>query len=54
MSVRYFVTESTDVRFYVQHTDENGVTWDADLDGFDTEAEAEAFREEIQEDQPDD
>jgi hypothetical protein len=45
ISIEYFVKEYAG-RFYVQHTDENGETWDADPEGFDTEAEA--FRAEIQ------
>jgi hypothetical protein len=52
MNAEYFVTESEDGRFYVQHKDENGEVWDADPEGFDTEAEAEAFRAEIQGEQP--
>jgi hypothetical protein len=45
MSIEYVVKES-DGRFYVLYIDENGESWDADPEGFDTEAEA--FRAEIQ------
>jgi hypothetical protein len=50
MRIEYFVKES-DGRFHVLHTDENGETWDADPEGFDTEAEAEAFRAEVQDEE---
>jgi hypothetical protein len=35
-------------RFYVQWTDENGETWDADTDGIDSLEEAEAFKAELE------
>jgi hypothetical protein len=50
MAIEYKVQKS-DGRFWVCHTDDNGVTWDADLEGFDTAEEAEAFRAEIQAEQ---
>lgn len=48
LKTRYEMRES-DGRFYVQHTDENGETWDADPEGFDTAEEAAAFLEEVME-----
>ena len=45
--VEFEIREDREGRFWVGHEDQNAEWWDADLEGFDTLEEAQAFLAEV-------
>ena len=51
--VEFEIREDREGRFWVGHEDQNSEWWDADLEGFDTLEEAQAFLVEVDQMQKD-